>query len=161
MAHFAKISEDNRVLTVDVVANEHNTNKDGVETESEGQYWLEKCHGWPQHLWKQTSYNTVANTHKLGGTPFRGNYAGIGYTWDEANQIFWPQQPHTSWTQNIAEARWQSPIGDAPAITAEQDAENEANTHTWLYEWDEDAYQADNSTGWVLKNRNSKSGSGD
>ncbi len=155
MAHFAKISEDNRVLTVNAV-------DDGnAASEAKGQAFLERVHGWPEHLWKQTSYNTVANTHKLGGTPFRGNYAGIGYTWDEANQIFWPQKPHESWTQNIAEARWQSPIGDAPAITAEQDAENEANTHTWLYEWDEAANQADNSTGWVLKNRNSKSGSGD
>ena len=39
-------------------------------------------------MWIQTSYNTSGNQHKLGGTPFRGNYAGIGYEWDEDNQYF-------------------------------------------------------------------------
>jgi len=151
MAHFAKISEDNRVLTVNVVADEHCTNKDGVETEAEGQYWLEKCHGWPQHLWKKTSYNTVINTHKVGGTPYRGNYAGIGYTWDEANQIFWPPQPFPSWTKDLANAKWISPLGEQPALTSEQEDSTE---NSWLYVWDENAYQADNSTGWVLTDRN-------
>ena len=151
MAHFAKISEDNRVLTVDVVADEHCTNKDGVETEAEGQYWLEKCHGWPQQLWKKTSYNTTMNTHKLGGTPYRGNYAGIGFTWDEENQIFWPPQPFPSWTKDLANAMWISPLGEKPELTEEQENSTE---NGWEYVWDEDAYQADNTTGWVLTDRN-------
>lgn len=150
MAHFAKISEENIVLNVHVVADEHCTNVDGVETEAEGQYWLERCHGWPQQLWKKTSYNTIENTHKLGGTPYRGNYAGIGYTWDEANQIFWPPQPFSSWTKDIDNAKWKSPLGDPPALTEEQQAQNEAVTNFWAYTWDESAYQADNTTGWVL-----------
>ena len=54
--------------------------------------------------------------HKLGGTPFRGNYAGIGMTYDEDNDIFIGKKPYASWTLNVAEARWQSPIGDAPAL---------------------------------------------
>ena len=151
MAHFAKISEDNRVLTVDVVADEHCTNKDGVETEAEGQYWLEKCHGWPQQLWKKTSYNTMMNKHKLGGTPYRGNYAGIGFTWDEENQIFWPPQPFPSWTKDLANAMWISPLGEKPELTEEQENSTE---NGWEYVWDEDAYQADNTTGWVLTDRN-------
>jgi len=151
MAHFAKITEDNKVLTVDVVADEHCTNKDGVETEAEGQYWLEKCHGWPQQLWKKTSYNTMMNKHKLGGTPYRGNYAGIGFTWDEENQIFWPPQPFPSFTKDIANAMWISPLGEAPALTEEQQNSTE---NSWEYVWDEDAYQADNATGWVLTDRN-------
>lgn len=150
MAHFAKISEDNIVLNVHVVADEHCTNKDGVETEAEGQYWLEKCHGWPQHLWKKTSYNTIQNTHALGGTPYRGNYAGIGMTWYPEHEIFMRQKPGADWTLDPVNAKWICPLGDAPALTAEQEAQNEALTHFWIYEWDEAAYQADNTTGWVL-----------
>jgi hypothetical protein len=88
-------------------------------------------------MWIQTSYNTQSNQHKLGGTPFRGNYAGIGYTWDEDNQIFWGKQPYPSWVKNTTTAQWQSPIGDAPALTAEQISQNEAGTHTWVYVWNE------------------------
>tara|TARA_Y100000114_G_scaffold122794_1_gene118191 strand:+ start:963 stop:1430 length:468 start_codon:yes stop_codon:yes gene_type:complete len=152
MAHFAKISEENIVLNVHVVADEHCTNKDGVETEAEGQYWLEKCHGWPQHLWKKTSYNTINNTHTLGGTPYRGNYAGIGFIWDPENEIFLGQKPGPDWTKDVANAKWVSPLGEAPALTAEQESQNEAGTHFWIYEWDEAAYQADNTTGWTLTN---------
>jgi hypothetical protein len=148
MAHFAKISEDNRVLTVNAV------NDSNALTEEAGQTYLEICHGWPAHLWKQTSYNTMNNQHKLGGTPFRGNYAAIGHTWDAENEIFWPQQPFPSWTKDISNAKWISPLGEPPALTAEEEAQNEAITHSWHYVWDESAYQADNTTGWVLTNRN-------
>ena len=144
MAHFAKISEDNRVLTVNAV-------DDGnAASEAKGQAFLERVHGWPEHLWKQTSYNTVANTHKLGGTPYRGNYAGIGFTWDEENQIFWPPKPFPSWTKNLANAMWISPLGEKPELTEEQENSTE---NSWEYVWDEDAYQADNTTGWVLTDR--------
>ena len=148
MAHFAKISEDNRVLTVNAV------NDSNALTEEAGQKYLEKCHGWPAHLWKQTSYNTTHNQHRLGGTPFRGNYAATGHTWDAENEIFWPQQPFPSWTKDITNAKWISPLGETPALTAEEEAQNEAITHSWHYVWDESAYQADNTTGWVLTNRN-------
>ena len=61
---------------------------------------------------------------------FRGNYAGIGYEWDEDNQIFWPKKPYASWVKNTQLMQdWQSPIGDAPALTAEQTSQNEAGTH--------------------------------
>ena len=95
-------------------------------------------------MWIQTSYNTQGNQHKSGGTPFRGNYAGIGYEWDEDNQIFWPKKPYASWVKNTTDARWQSPIGDAPALTAEQETqntpadENTPATHNWYYAWNED-----------------------
>jgi hypothetical protein len=67
-------------------------------------------------------------------TAFRGNYAGIGYEWDEVNQIFWHKKPYASWVKYNVEARWQSPIGDAPALTAEQTTD-EANIYR--YEWNE------------------------
>ena len=91
-------------------------------------------------MWIQTSYNTGHNKHNSGddSKALRGNYAGIGYTWDEDNQIFWPKKPYASWVKNTSTARWQSPIGDAPALTAEQEEQNEAGTHLWYYNWDED-----------------------
>ena len=146
MAHFAKISEENIVLTVNAVDNGH------VASEEKGQAYLERVHGWPEHLWIQTSYNTLANTHKLGGTPFRGNYAGIGYTWDSENEIFWHPQPHASWTKDVSSASWVAPIA-TPELTSEQQTQNDVDaTHLWAYTWDESAYQADNTTGWVLTN---------
>jgi len=33
-------------------------------------------------LVKELPITPVANTHSGDGTPFRGNYAGIGYTYD-------------------------------------------------------------------------------
>ena len=138
MAHFAKINEENIVLSVLTLDNKDMLNADGVETESVGQQYLETHNNWPAHLWIQTSYNTSNNQHKLGKTPFRGNYAGIGYTWDEDDQIFWPKKPYASWVKNNSEARWQSPIGDAPTLTQEQEDQNTANTHRWYYAWNEE-----------------------
>ena len=89
MAHFAKISETNQVLSVLTLDNSNMLNADGVEDETVGQQYLETHNNWPSQMWIQTSYNTVAGTHTNGGTAFRGNYAGIGYTWDEDDQIFW------------------------------------------------------------------------
>jgi len=139
MAHFAKISEENEVLTVLTVDNKDLLNNDGVETESVGQAYLEKHNNWPSNLWIQTSYNTAGGKHISGDNSkaFRGNYAGIGYIWDEDNDIFIGPKPHASWVLNVSEARWQSPIGDAPALTAEQQSQNDAFTHLWVYNWNE------------------------
>ena len=87
------------------------------------------------------------NTHKKGGTPFRGNYAGIGYTWDEDNEIFWPKKPYASWVKHIATASWKSPIGDAPALTQEQQDQNTAGTHRWGYNWNEETQAWDLTNG--------------
>jgi len=112
-------------------------NADGVEDESVGQQYLEHHNNWPAPMWIQTSYNTYNNQHKLGGTPLRGNYAGIGYIWDEDNQIFWPPKPYSSWVKNTTTASWDSPIGAAPELTEEQDSQNKAGTHGWYYQWNE------------------------
>ena len=118
-------------------------NADGVEDESVGQQYLEQHNNWPAQMWIQTSYNTSANQHRNGGTPLRGNYAGIGYTWDEDDQIFWPKKPFASWVKDTSDAQWHSPIGDAPALTAEQESqntpadENTPATHSWSYVWNE------------------------
>jgi len=62
----------------------------------------------------------------------RGNYAGIGYTWDKDNQIFWPIKPYNSWVKHIPTASWKSPIGDTPILTEEQ---KEAHSY---YKWNEE-----------------------
>ena len=115
-------------------------NADGVEDESVGQQWLETHNNWPSQMWIQTSYNTALNKHSSGDNSkaFRGNYAGIGYEWDEVNNMFFPKKPYASWVKDTTTASWKSPIGDAPALTAEQESQNTANTHSWYYAWNED-----------------------
>ena len=146
MAHFAKLGANGKVIQVLTLDNKDMLNADGVEDETVGQQYLELHNNWPAQMWIQTSYNTSGNQHKLGGTPFRGNYAGIGYIWDEDDQIFWPKKPFASWVKLISEARWQSPIGDAPALTQEQQDQNTAGTHSWGYKWNE------STTAWDLTN---------
>jgi hypothetical protein len=137
MAHFAKLGENEKVIAVLTLNNSDMLNASGVEDETVGQQYLERHNNWPAHLWIQTSYNTFGNQHNKGKTPFRGNYAGIGYTWDANDQIFWPKKPYDSWVKHIPTASWKSPIGDAPALTEEQIAQNKANTHRWCYNWNE------------------------
>ena len=137
MAHYAKLGANNKVIAVHVVADKDCLNADGIEDEEVGRQFLERIHSWP--LWKKTSYNTFNNTHRLGGTPFRGNYAGIGMPYDDDNDIFIGKKPYASWVLNVAEARWQSPIGDAPAMS-----EEEHLTHRYVWNestgaWDKTA----------------------
>ena len=148
MAHFAKLGTNGKVISVLTLDNKDMLNADGVEDESVGQQYLELHNNWPAEMWIQTSYNTSGNKHNSAddSKAFRGNYAGIGYTWDEDNNIFWPKKPYASWVKNTTDARWQSPIGDAPAFTAEQTSQNEAGTHRWEYDWNESGQS------WDLKN---------
>tara|TARA_R110002012_G_C11214533_1_gene561703 strand:+ start:22 stop:489 length:468 start_codon:yes stop_codon:yes gene_type:complete len=144
MAHFAKIGINGKVLSVHPMNDPDLLNADGIEDELVGKQYLEQHSNWPAELWVQTSYNTFQNTHLLGGTPFRGNHACIGYTWDEDNEIFWPKQPYPSWVKDTSIADWQSPIGAPPALTEEQEQqntppdENTPATHSWVYAWNEE-----------------------
>jgi|TARA_R100000306_G_C4350045_1_gene129640 hypothetical protein len=143
MAHFAKISEDNVVLQVVVIADANTVNESDVETESVGQAYLEQHCNWPANRWIKTSYNTSMNQHKLSGTAFRGNYAAIGMTWDSSNNIFWPPKPFTSWTKNTTTAQWESPAGAEPSLNTEQQNQNAAQTHLWEYTWNESTKEWD------------------
>ena len=131
MAHYAKLGINSKVIAVHVVADKDCQNADGIEDEEVGRQFLENIHNWP--LWKKTSYNTSGNKHNSGddSKAFRGNYAGIGYEWDEDNNIFWPKKPYPSWVKNLTTANWKSPIGDAPEL-------EEAEIDTHYYEWNED-----------------------
>ena len=130
MAHFAKLGINSKVIGVHVVDNKDLHNADGVEEEEIGRQYLERIHNWP--LWKQTSYNTRGNKHSSGddSKALRGNYAGIGFIYDEDNDIFWPPKPFPSWVKNTTTAAWQSPIGDAPELTEEQ-------INKYYYKWNE------------------------
>ena len=108
MAHFAKLNQNNIVITVNVV---HNSELlvDGVENEQKGVDFLNNLFSTNDN-WKQTSYNTHSGIHKLDGTPFRKNYAGIGYTYDEDKDAFIPPKNFPSWTLNETTCVWNPPI---------------------------------------------------
>jgi hypothetical protein len=135
MAHYAKLGINSKVIAVHVVSDNDCLNASGVEDEEVGRQFMERIHNWP--LWKKTSYNTSGGKHKNGGTPLRGNYAGIGMTYDEDNDIFISKKPYASWVLDVPSASWKSPIGDAPELTQEQKDQNTANTHRWSYTWNE------------------------
>ena len=136
MAHYAKLGINSKVIAVHVVSDNDCLNASGVEDEEVGRQFMERIHNWP--LWKKTSYNTSGGKHKNGGTPLRGNYAGIGMTYDEDNDIFIGKKPYASWVLDVHSASWKSPIGDAPELTQEQKDQNTAETHFWYYNWNED-----------------------
>jgi len=117
MAHFAKII-DGIVTEVLVVSDEHENNGEsflnGIGLEGR---------------WIQTSYNTSGGQHSAGGAPLRYNYAGIGYTYDEARDAFIPPQPFPSWPLNEDTCLWE------PPVPYPEDGN--------FYQWDE------SSTSWV------------
>lgn len=59
--------------------------------------------------WVQTSYNTSGGEHRLGGTPLRKNYAGIGYTYDSGRDAFIAPKPFESWTLDEVTCYWNAP----------------------------------------------------
>jgi hypothetical protein len=59
--------------------------------------------------WIQTSYNTNGNQHPEG-RPLRGNYAGIGYIYDQENDVFYPPKPYPSWALNNTTWLWEAPV---------------------------------------------------
>ena len=99
MAHFAEIDAEGTVLRVLVVADAQ---------EDRGQEFLADDLGLGG-TWKKTSYNTVGGVHTGGGTPYRKNYAGIGYKYDNALDAFIPPKPFASWTLNEDTCLWEAP----------------------------------------------------
>jgi len=114
MSHWAEIDENNIVLRV-LVGDER------TMTEQESYQWLIDNLG---GTWIQTSYNTYGGDHLLGGTPFRKNYAGPGFTYDYERDAFIAPKPYASWTLDEETCTWKSPIT--------KPIDNE------LYIWDED-----------------------
>ena len=103
MAHYDFINSQNTVTQV-IVGRDEDDLAEGVTSWEDyyGERMGERC--------LRTSYNTVAGQHTAGGTPFRGNYAGIGYKYDEALDAFLPPQPFPSWTLSEATYSWEAPV---------------------------------------------------
>tara|TARA_R100001369_G_scaffold26102_2_gene47196 strand:+ start:1245 stop:1622 length:378 start_codon:yes stop_codon:yes gene_type:complete len=123
LSHFAKV-ENGIVANVIVAEQEFIDKQDGT--------------------WVQTSYNTREGVHygqdgnDDGGVALRFRYSGIGMVYDSTNDVFYEPKPFASWTLNTSTWIWDAPI-NYPSD----------GTPFKVYNWDEDAYQADNNTGWV------------
>lgn len=100
MAHYAFINNDNIVTEVIVGKNE---GEDGTDWEQ----WYGEFRGQPC---KRTSYNTYGGQHSDGGTPYRKNYAGIGYKYDSALDAFYAPQPYPSWILDEDTCVWEAPV---------------------------------------------------
>ena len=120
MAHFAKINESNIVTQVVVV-----NDSDG-DNDTDGQNFLNNLFK-TTHTWKKTSYNTYGNTHRLGGTPYRKNFASVGFTYDSSRDAFIEPKPYNSWTLDETTCLWEPPVAYP--------------TDGKSYEWDEDNRQ--------------------
>jgi hypothetical protein len=101
MAHYAFLDENNVVTGVIVGVDETELIEGKTPEQWYGEFKGQKC--------KRTSYNTFANQHLTGGTPFRGNYAGIGYTYDERFDVFIAPKPYDSWKLNYTTYLWEAP----------------------------------------------------
>ena len=122
MANFCKLGIGNIVEKIVVVSN------DIATTEQAGVDFLNNLYG-TNDAWKQTSYNTRGGVHKLGGTPFRKNYAGIGWKYNQTKDAFISPKPFNSWILNEETCLWEAPV-------ALPDTENR---YTWNEEttsWD-------------------------
>jgi hypothetical protein len=126
MAHYAKIGLNNKVILVVPFDDNKILDANGVEQEEVGRQILENETGWP--LWIKTSIGTTENKHYIFNSDnvrvlsdnqskaFRGNFASLGYTWDEENQIFWPPKPYSTFIKDLTTASWKSTT-PFPAIT--------------------------------------------
>ena len=94
MGHFAEISGSNNIVTRVIVADQDFIDSGAVGASSN---------------WVQTSYNTHGGVHRLGGTPLRKNYAGVGYIWDEKRDAFYDPQPDPTWSFNEETCVWEEP----------------------------------------------------
>lgn len=116
MAHYAFLDEDNVVTQVIVGVHESQL-IEGKDPET----WYGEFRG---QVCKRTSYNTQGGQHPKG-RPFRKNYAGIGFTYDEDRDAFIPPKPFDSWTLNEQTCLWDAPVPYP----------DDGNDYTW----DEDA----------------------
>jgi hypothetical protein len=102
MAHYAFLNENNIVTEV-IVGIDETELIEGLEPEIwYGNFRNQTC--------KRTSYNTISGKRVDEREPFRGTYAGIGYTYDVATDAFYPPQPFPSWVFDAESYSWVSPV---------------------------------------------------
>ena len=142
MGHWAKIDSNNIVQEVIVIK----------ESELDTGNWGDKS------KWIKTSYNTFEGKHYVPkdhqdwseessdqSKALRFRYAGVWMKYDSTNDVFYEQQPFSSWTLNTTTWMWDPPL-TTPTLTDEE------MTAGKYYEWNESLYQSDNTKGWELKN---------
>jgi hypothetical protein len=78
--------------------------------------------------WIQTSYNTHGNQHPEN-RPLRGNYAGVGFTYDHKNDVFYAPSPFPSWVLNQSTWLWEAPT---PYPTDNQNYKWDEPTESWV-----------------------------
>ena len=105
MAHYAFLNDNN--IVTEVITGIDEDAKDDLPSEFDS--WEEFYADFRGQTCKRTSYNTLANEHNDSGTAFRGNYAGIGYTYDASNDVFIASKPYASWTMNESTWTWEAP----------------------------------------------------
>ena len=98
MAHYAFLNENNIVTEIITGKDESNFN------------WEQQYSSFKGQVCKRTSYNTYGGVNNKGGTPFRKNFAGVGYTYDETRDAFIPAKPFNSWVLNEDTCLWESLI---------------------------------------------------
>jgi len=126
MAHFAQIDDSNIVVNVIVVDNDDCLDSDGNESESVGIAFCQTLFG-EETNWKQCSYNSNIRAH----------YPAVGAEYRPADDVFVNPKQFPSWVLNTTTWEYEAPLA------LPDDADSTA------YYWDEDAYQADNTTGWT------------
>ena len=111
MAYFARV-QHGLVVDVHTLANTVLENEAGEEVPEIGQAFLSDLYNFPAQSYIQTSYNTYGGVHLLGGTPLRKNYAGVGFSYDEARDAFIPPQPSPNCTLDEDTCLWVCPEED-------------------------------------------------
>ena len=129
MASFAKIGLNGKVIVVQHLNDDVMQDANGNSTEALGVAFLTNLTGWA--VWKQTSYNTFANEHKLGGTPFRKNYATVGGTYDEDRDAFIGPKPYASAVLNETTCQWEAPIPHPDPNTTSVRYNFNPETNSW------------------------------
>lgn len=122
MAHYAFLDSNN--IVVEVIAGKDETDTSKNWENHYGQIRNLTC--------KRTSFNTHGGVHLNGGTPFRKNYAGIGFAYDTPKDAFIPPKPFASWVLNQSTCLWE------PPLSYPTDGKN--------YDWDE------NNNQWIETN---------
>ena len=124
MAHYALLDSNNIVTEVIV----------GMDESDTSQNWEVFYANMTNQTCKKTSYNTSGGVHSSGGTPFRKNYAGIGYSYDSTRDAFIPAQPFASWTLNEDTCWWEAPVAHPTEL-------EDADGNPILYSWNEEDQQ--------------------
>jgi hypothetical protein len=117
MAHYAFL-DSNNIVTEVIVGNDETTGD-----------WETYYGNFRNQVCKRTSYRTYGNIHADGKTPFRKNYAGIGFTYDESKDAFIPPKPYSAWVLNETTCLWNAPFPKPDDAIA--------NGGTKRYDWDE------------------------